>query len=153
MSLLGIVCVIALSGPGPSTEENSENQLLSIRLESAKASYALGELVTVKVYIINHGNETQRFYGGVRSHDFTVLDSEGKFVIESMTIYDNIEGCFLEAPAQSEIFADTIQWHQNRIDPTPNELKHVAPGIYLIKAAIRLMSGSFTSQLRIRIAV
>lgn len=106
---------------------------VTIRLEPSKSSYALGEIVEIRVFLVNKGSDTLKI--GPMNYGYTVFDSGGKPLVclHVRSLWGSETPYAL--PSFGEAFLANVVWGQR----LPRKLgpilisENVAPGSYLIQ--------------------
>jgi hypothetical protein len=80
--LVLLISYISLSVQNPP----KENLPITIRLENEKTSYALGEIVVIKAYLVNNNNETVKIYGMVTQYE--IFNSKGESIVGLVRFQD-----------------------------------------------------------------
>lgn len=140
--LLVLVSYIALGRMNLSSNfsgrSNPENGPVTIRAETDKSSYALGEIVRFKVFLVNKGPETLTI--GPVDYGYTVYDSEGNALIRLIVSGLHPYGtAFTLAPNGDVLLTDLLEWGQVfvRHEGDKSIIETVSPGTYTIQVETR----------------
>jgi len=150
-SLAILLSYIALGALDSSKMGSQEDTALTIRVETDKPSYTLGETVKIKSYLINHKNETVKIEGNVTT-SYDVFNSKGESIYGATICYPLDPDHPIVLPPQSETLFpfETFEWDQ-KFALTPLNFTDVSAGTYTIKVAVGGPFGSASSETTIDI--
>jgi len=134
-SLLTLLSYIALGGLDSSSRPYPENSPVTIRAETDKTSYTIGEVIKIKLYLINHKNLTIRLSGGINTR-CDIFNSEGESIYGFGRSYTYAREYPINLPPLSEtLFEDIIEWDQKFFSSNGSSynLTEVNPDIYTIR--------------------
>lgn len=136
------ITLYALSSSGepsssvePTIEQPLENSSfpVTIRVETDKSRYALGEIVQFKIFLVNNGPDTLKI--GPVNYGYRVYDSEGKGLIRlsSGVLYAS-ELPFALPPYGEILLTDLMGWGQQSVRREGSALvtRSVTSGTYTI---------------------
>jgi len=134
---LVFISYAALSSPSSSITSNPENSPITIRVETDKPSYALGEVVQIKAYFINKGKNA--FKAGGLDMGYEILNSKGEVIFsvggDYLFSYENP----FTLPAQSEnMFSYVFKWRQlsQIVQNSAIVTSSVTPGTYTVRFVV-----------------
>jgi len=153
---LMLILYIVSSSPSSSNVSYPESGPVTIRLEANKSSYALGEVVKIRIYLINHKNETVKIQGGFPSAKFEVFNSKGDCIDGHGANYNYPSDYWIIVQPQSETLLEVppLGWDQQRVVSVQGShvtLKQADPGTYTIRVTLEGPIGSFSSETIIEI--
>jgi len=140
--LIGVVSLVSYMALGnmnsadkPHAISNSENSSspVTIRVETDKSLYKLGEIVRMKVFLVNRSNDTLKI--GPVNFGYTVFDSRGKGLIsvDTRNLYAS-DTPFILPPYGDILLTDLLGWGQHFMRPEGSAFvtETVPPGTYTI---------------------
>ncbi|MGQ9468983.1 MAG: hypothetical protein ACUVTD_04060, partial [Nitrososphaerales archaeon] len=151
VSLFAVISYTALSSLGTSNTPYQDSPII-IRVETDKPSYVSGEIVKIKIYLINHKNESVEF--PIFAAGFEVFDSNGKSLIGIRANYLLHPNHPRILPPQSEtLFDETFEWNQKypSFQGSSYTETKASPGTYTIEAFICSSFGWVSSKTVIEI--
>lgn len=129
LSLLMLTPPVAVGDSSSSNTFYSEYDSISIRVVTNRRSYLVGEVVRIRVYVVNDGNEAVQFV--IFSAGYEVFDSEGRGLIGLFCDYLWHIDRLPVFPPQTETLFDVFCWNQKTADG-----KDVGVGTYRIKILV-----------------
>jgi len=151
VSSLMLICYMALGHASLPNTLAPENGPVTIRVQTDKSLYTLQEIVEVKLYLINHENETINLTGGITiSYWFINSEGEGLGRIKSQWLVKEYP---IVLPPQGEILFETYEWSQKIpvITDSGYSWTDAGPGIYTIKVTVKSSAGTSNSEITIEI--
>jgi len=149
ISLFVLTSSMPLVGSRSSNTLYPENGSVTMRVETNQPLYVQGEVVKIKVYIINGKNEAVMYPTMI---GYSVYNSKGGNGIGYYINIDWICKCLPTFPPQSETLLDphsrdaTFLWN-----PKDANRKRVAVGIYTIKLSLHGPEISLSSEITVKI--
>jgi hypothetical protein len=149
VAFLVILSSLVLTPSTALTIRSSKNSSVTIRVETDKPSYLRGEVVKIKVYVINSKNEAVMYPTAV---GYSVSDSSGRDVI-GCRVFITWASPIPTFPPQSETLFQsfssgdsTFEWNQKNADR-----RNVRVGTYTIKVSFNGPEISSNTEITIRI--
>jgi len=136
--VVSLISYIALgnmnSADKPQVVSGPEDRTITIRVETDKPSYAIGEAVVIRAFFTNRGTST--IFAGV-SAGYEILDSNGEVINGVGVDYLLIKPLTLSTQNET-LFFETFKWRQMAYDfhdpANVTATGHQAePGIYTIR--------------------
>lgn len=125
LSLLMLTPHVAVGDSSSSNTFHSEYDSISIRVATNKRSYLVKEIIRIRIYVVNDGNEAVQF--PIFSAGYEVFDSEGRDLIGFFCDYLYDGDHLLVFPPQSETLFEVFCWNQKTVGG-----KDVGVGTYRI---------------------
>jgi hypothetical protein len=139
---------VALGGLN-SLKTDQESKPFAVRVETDKFSYAPGQTVEIRIYLINHTNDTIELEGSATA-GYAVYDSRGEIVFGQTILYNLMEVVTLVVPPQSEILfpwasgqsgtrTGFFEWNQitASVDGSETVIQPISSsGDYIVKAGV-----------------
>ena len=151
-SLAILLSYVALGGLNSSKTDYQQNSAVTIRVETDKPSYTLGETVKTKCYLINRKNEIVKIEHSATIF-YDVFNSKGEPItgrVDFLTLHPDYP---IVLPPQSETLFpfEAFEWDQKfRPDPS-SSFTDVSAGTYTIKVVVESRSRVISSETTIEI--
>lgn len=129
LSLLMLTPLVAVGDSSSSNPFHSEYDSISIRVVTNRRSYLVEEVVRIRVYMVNDGNEAVQF--PIFSAGYEVFDSEGRGLIGLFCDYLYAGDCLPVFPPQTETLFEAFCWNQKTADG-----KDIGVGTYRIRILV-----------------